>query len=470
MKFAQKLTCVMLLVITAAFSLGGSALLYSEFTDRLTSTTAPEQTRHNLACYTLEREVQTRRSRGESVADTDLVAVCRALEAGPGDQMLGLYRTAAQSDAPLFSTMPNVPLPQDGQYALARDDGGRVYRVYNSGRLLDGLVVFSAFDLTEIFVARTRSLQRFLLLEAVVLVLSAVVCTLLSRGLTRPLSALTAAAGQVAQGDYARRTALRTGDEVEDLSASFDRMAAAVQDKVDALELSVQQREDFMGAFTHELKTPMTAILGYADMLRTMQVDPADQRAAAQDIYHEARRLEDLSGKLLQLLHLAEEPLRLAPLYLDDAVDAAARAVQGVQGDCTLHTPPCCQWVLGDADLLTDLFLNLFTNAVRATQTGKETPGGNIWVQYDLLPGGTLQVAVRDDGCGIPPDKLARLTEPFYMVNKSRARSQGGSGLGLALCARIAAAHGATLQFESEEGHGTTVRFALPLAEEGKPC
>src|SRR5699024_3746920 len=97
-------------------------------------------------------------------------------------------------------------------------------------------------------------------------------------------------------------TGVHTGDEIGALSEDFDRMAAAVQEKVAALELSVQQREDFMGAFTHELKTPMTGILGYADLLRTMQPDPEEQREAAGAIFHEAKRLEDLSGKLLKLL------------------------------------------------------------------------------------------------------------------------------------------------------------------------
>ena len=85
---------------------------------------------------------------------------------------------------------------------------------------------------------------------------------------------------------------MHTGDELEILSQGFDQMAGAVQDKVEALELSVQQRDDFVGAFTHELKTPMTGIIGYADLLRSMQPDPEEQREAAGAIFHEAQRLK----------------------------------------------------------------------------------------------------------------------------------------------------------------------------------
>ena len=159
-----------------------------------------------------------------------------------------------------------------------------------------------AYDLTGLYRDRNAALMRFLLLEAVVLAAASAVTALLARRLTRPLAVLTDAGAQIAAGDYARRTDLHTGDEIEALSRSFDKMADAVQEKIADLEADVQRREDFVGAFTHELKTPMTSIIGYADMLHTMQTDPDEQREAAAAIVHEGRRLEALSRKLLALL------------------------------------------------------------------------------------------------------------------------------------------------------------------------
>ena len=120
-------------------------------------------------------------------------------------------------------------------------------------------------------------------------------------------------------------------------------------------------------------------------------------------------------------------------------------------------------WVDGDGDLLADLALNLLTNAAKAG------PGGEIslTVRQD---GAQASLTVQDHGCGIPADQLARVTEPFYMVDKSRARRQGGSGLGLTLCQRIAEAHGGAMQFESEEGTGTTVTLRLPALAGGPPA
>ena len=192
--------------------------------------------------------------------------------------------------------------------------------------------------------------MRFLLLEAAVLAAASAVTALLARRLTRPLAVLTDAGAQIAAGDYARRTDLHTGDEIEELSRSFDKMADAVQEKIADLEADVQRREDFVGAFTHELKTPMTSIIGYADMLHTMQTDPDEQREAAAAIVHEGRRLEALSRKLLALLGLNEEGVELTAVPLP----ALWPRLHAACPDVSLRTPalrlpcagtPTCCWI-----------------------------------------------------------------------------------------------------------------------------
>lgn len=301
--------------------------------------------------------------------------------------------------------------------------------------------------------------MRFLLLEAAVLAAASAVTALLARRLTRPLAVLTDAGAQIAAGDYARRTDLHTGDEIEALSRSFDKMADAVQEKIADLEADVQRREDFVGAFTHELKTPMTSIIGYADMLHTMQTDPDEQREAAAAIVHEGRRLEALSRKLLALLGLNEEGVELTAVPLPALCRGCTRPAR--TSPCA--RPPAAPTVCGDADLLLDLLCNLVQNAAKAS-----TPGAPVLVLC-AQAGDAVTLTVADRGCGIPPELIPRVTEPFYMVDKSRARRQGGSGLGLALCQRIAAAHGSALRIESEPGRGTRVSVTLPVWKEDAP-
>ena len=472
MRFSEKLVCTILLVVVTFFALGGSALLYGDFQDRLSSLADQEQNRHDMLCYTLENQILSLHRQGEAVTESGMRDFCADLldpaEGGPAQLAALYYADGEPGQGAVYSCLPAVwgtnVLPGNGQQTILRS-GKALWRVYCT-QLLDGWTLVSAYDLSEAFSARSRSLQRFLLLEAAVLIGAAAAAALFSRRLIRPLAVLNQASRRIAAGDYALRTNVGTDDEIGQLSQNFDRMAAAVQDKVAALELSVQQREDFMGAFTHELKTPMTGILGYADLLRSMQPDPAEQREAARAIYHEAHRLESLSGKLLQLLHLDEEELALEPVSLDRAVTQAVKAARPAleqNGHAGVEALSTGLWVLGDADLLCDLVLNLLTNAAKAG------PGKTINITAEQA-GKTVLLRVRDQGCGIPADQLARVIEPFYMVDKSRARKQGGSGLGLALCNRIAQAHGGTLTIDSAPGKGTAVTVtlqAVPAPKEG---
>ena len=214
-----------------------------------------------------------------------------------------------------------------------------------------------------------------------------------------------------------------------------------------------------MGSFSHELKTPMTALIGYADLLRGGTLTDGERNEAAGYIYSESKRLENLSKKLLELLVLrqGELPLqavspaelagalaeRLRPLYEAEGITLAC---EGQEGLCRL-----------EPDLVWSLLLNLVDNARKAVEGG-----GHIRLEVELLPDG-CRFRVSDDGRGVPPQALEHLTEAFYRVDKARSRAQGGFGLGLALCQEIAALHGGSIRFEtrppSEKGTCVTVEL-----------
>ena len=435
MRYYQKLVSLLVLVLAASFGVGGCVLLYSDFAVQRGRMATANAAAHAQTCTLLQTEILDLQRRGTTMDDAALTARVEAR-----DTPAALWR----GDTLICATLPgleNFSLENAATVTVRTEES--VYAVYASD-LQGGLRLVTAYDLTGLY--RDR--------EAAVLAAAAAVTALLAARLTRPLAVLTDAGQQIAAGDYARRTALHTGDEIETLSASFDKMADAVQEKIADLEADVQKREDFVGAFTHELKTPMTSIIGYADILAAMQTDPDEQREAAAAIAHEGRRLESLSHKLLALLGLAECPLIPAAVPLAALWPRLHAACPGVN----LRTPAApAPTVQGDADLLLDLLCNLVQNAAKAS-----APGAPV-VVLCTADADTATLTVADRGCGIPPDQLARVTEPFYMVDKSRARRQGGSGLGLALCQRIAVAHDDTLKIESEPGKGTRVSVTLPL-------
>lgn len=438
MKFAYKMVCLLVLVLSASFGVGGCYLLYSDFSAQLARAEAANADTHRQVCTLLQGEILDRQRRGESLDDAALT------------ELLANFAlpTALWRDG--VCIVGSGDLLPDGTMEVRRLADGGVQATYASS-LQGGLQLATAYDLTDLYRGRDAALRRFLLLEAAVLAAGAAVTAVFARRMTRPLRTLTTASAEIADGDYARRTGLHTGDEIETLSSSFDKMADAVQEKITALQADVRQREDFMGAFAHELKTPMTSIIGYADMLRTIQASPAEQYEAAGAIYHEGRRLEALSGKLLALLGLGEETITLQPTALAALWPRLQAACPGVP----LQLPACDAAVQADADLLLDLLCNLVGNAVKASE-----PGQPVEVRA-ADNGDTVTLTVADHGCGIPQSEISRVTEPFYMVDKSRARKQGGSGLSLALCKRIAEVHGSDLHIESTPGEGTRVSVIL---------
>lgn len=438
MKFAYKMVCLLVLVLSASFGVGGCYLLYSDFSAQLARAEAANADTHRQVCTLLQGEILDRQRRGESLDDAALTELLANF---------GLPTALWRDGVCIVGSGDLLP---DGTMEVRRLANGGVQATYASS-LQGGLQLATAYDLTDLYRGRDAALRRFLLLEAAVLAAGAAVTAVFARRMTRPLRTLTTASAEIADGDYARRTGLHTGDEIETLSSSFDKMADAVQEKITALQADVRQREDFMGAFAHELKTPMTSIIGYADMLRTIQASPTEQYEAAGAIYHEGRRLEALSGKLLALLGLGEETITLQPTALAALWPRLQAACPGVP----LQLPACDAAVQADADLLLDLLCNLVGNAVKASE-----PGQPVEVRA-ADNGDTVTLTVADHGCGIPQSEISRVTEPFYMVDKSRARKQGGSGLGLALCKRIAEVHGSDLHIESTPGEGTRVSVIL---------
>jgi two-component system OmpR family sensor kinase len=221
-----------------------------------------------------------------------------------------------------------------------------------------------------------------------------------------------------------------------------------------------------LGALTHELKTPMTAIIGFADSALTMPLTEAERADALQEIHEAARRTERLSQKMMQLIALGHEQ-GITKKHIDAAglLERAARAAgQAAQAAGIIIAPDVqipALW--GDPDLLHSALTNLIDNAVKASQPGQ------CIVLRARRAGRDVVLSVIDEGRGIPAADVPRLTEPFYRVDKARSRKLGGAGLGLALCRMIAQAHGGQLQLDSKEGRGTAVHLVLPEEDAHAP-
>lgn len=263
-----------------------------------------------------------------------------------------------------------------------------------------------------------------------------------------PLKKLNDGAKQIAKGQYDDRIAVERKDEIGELSDNFNQMAEAVQLRIRKLSEEEEKRTLFMGNLTHELKTPMTAISGYAKTLLTVKLPEEDKEEALTYIYEESCRLERLSKKMMNLLLLSEdEEINLAEVSAEALFRNARKACMGklLEDGIRLECHEDGESFFVDADLFTEVLINLIDNARKAS-----TKGDCI-----ILSAAENSIEVRDFGKGIPEEEKERILEPFYMIDKSRSRKSGGAGLGLAITAIILKRHHCRMQIESVLGEGT---------------
>lgn len=339
--------------------------------------------------------------------------------------------------------------------------GGEDTDVTDAADGICSLYFVTQWDISKTVGQQDTMRQVFFRCYALAMAVGMAMLGFLSAFLSRPLKRMSGAARRMARGDYQERLAVRGRDEIGELAESFNQMAGAVEEKIQRLRDAAREKEDFVANFAHELKTPLTSIIGYADMLYQRELPREEVRKSSWYIWNEGMRLEALSLKLMDLIVLgrqefilqempAQELLRdvsegLWPLFLERQVELSLRAEAA--------------YIRVDYDLFKTLLINLVDNSLKAGSRRIDLSGE--------IQGEEYRICVRDDGCGIPEEELSRITEAFYMVDKARSRKQHGAGLGLALAERIARIHGCGLVFESGEGRGTAVSFRLKCEKGG---
>ncbi len=301
----------------------------------------------------------------------------------------------------------------------------------------------------------------------VLLAIGAVLFQGLYRSL-HPITELKNAAASIADGAYNSRVAVRNGrkgsgryhrqhqrqDEIDELAVSFNRMAGKVEEHMEALQEVNEKQRELLGSLAHELKTPLTAIIGYAETLRSPGLSDRNRSRALGYIYSEGKRMARLSEKMLELTGLYEssentldfQEVKLAELFKRlEELTAFRRGEKHLGMEISCDPASLTHYM--DQDLMMSLLMNLVDNGCKASPEY-----GTILVAAD-----DEGIYVEDHGKGIPSGEIDRVTEAFYMVDKSRSRSAGNVGLGLALCQQIAVIHGAGLKIESKEGEGTRI-------------
>jgi signal transduction histidine kinase len=303
---------------------------------------------------------------------------------------------------------------------------------------------------TEIASGLRRLLERLSLALIGGIVAAGLLGWYLSRRITRPVIALTAAADEISRGHYDVTVPdVRGSDEVADLAQSFRDMAARLAE-------AEQQERNFLMSVSHELRTPLTAIRGHVEALREGVASDPEVRAASLDmIASETARLERLVGDVLDLAKLEAHRFTL----LSEEVDMSRLCEQAyaafgeearrrrIDYEKRFEASPT---IVTDGDRVLQIISNLLSNAFRWTPDGGK-------VELELAAtNGRISVAVASPGPGVAPDERERIFRPFW------SRDDSGTGLGLAIAHELAAALGGSIRLESEAGHGSRFELVLP--------
>lgn len=339
------------------------------------------------------------------------------------------------------------------QYKLARIDGADYFIAASPASIAQEDYYVSLMRNVTPQINSVRSLAaKCALVGAVITAIAAYAMHLIVLRSLLPIKALQEGANQLSGGKYAERIPVHGHDELSELAADFNSMAEAIQGSIQELNERAERQQAFINDLSHELKTPVTSILLSSETLLSRSVPPDAAQNALVRIYDQCKWLEQLSLKLMTLvllqgeISLREESVaQLLEAVKESTADKLEKQGMKLCLNCETDTLPM------DFDLMRSALVNLVENARKASRDG----------QTIYLCAKDNAIEVRDFGQGIPAKELPRITEPFYMVDKSRSKKQGGAGLGLAIVQRIASAHGAALTAESIPGEFTAIKIVF---------
>lgn len=376
----------------------------------------------------------------------------------------------------LFSNFDNELPPQllDGileegsaRQLISRDkDSGQVYLYIASPVVIQSeTYLFTTIkDITNIYEVRGEQLMFFSVVGPIVSVVVAAILLFVSRMLTSRINKLRRSTRLVSEGQY-HHIGIRSKDEVGQLAGDFNRMSDAIQQKIGQLESVAEERKNFIDNMTHEMKTPLTSIIGFSNLLCNARLDEETVHDYAESIYKEGKYLKAISSKLMELI-LLRQPPTFKPVEVEELLQEIYEAEEPIAANrkVRLRCEPVGGRITIDRELIKSLLYNLIDNAIKASPED-----GLVTLLARETEDKRLEVTVSDEGHGIPKEEQKRIFEPFYRVDKARSRKSGGAGLGLALCAEIAKKHRAELLIDSAPGEGTAVTVRFPNYEEVTP-
>ena len=425
MKFFYKIFLSMLLVLTVSLAtIEYLTVSYSlEHALQREENTALSQ--HQMAKYSIQTVLL---GITDDYTTSNMENIAKSAETPLGAQS-GLFFASQNSQSGRDETVyynsckinPSDRIPATGilEYEIRETEKDRYLQVRSSFTLdTNSFVLVTEKNVEELFQDADTLRRRCEFFYWCILATGSFLVLVITFTLTKPLHRLQGTTRRFAKGEYDVRAKISSRDEIGDLSKTFNYMAKTIESKMEELKDAVRRQEEFTANFAHELKTP-------------------------------------LSFKLMELVTLSQSNFQLEEARIDEVIADAVETIQPTaeKRNVRVQLQTESAWVRLEYDLFKTLLLNLMDNALKSGTDRINIQGSCEKEQY--------MISIRDYGRGIPKEDLQKITEAFYMVDKSRSRKEHGAGLGLALAVKIAKLHHTELVYESVAGQGTCVSFML---------
>jgi signal transduction histidine kinase len=405
---------------------------------------------------------------GDLVAHSNMSLVLQRRNLGQLNQVKAAFQHSPGAFRPTATVTSNI-------------EGQKVFSSHALVPILDW-AVFIERPVGEAYAPIYASLLRTSVLLLVGLGVALLASFFVARRVVRPLQTLRQGVGRIGSGDLSTRLEIKTGDEIEILAEEFNEMAAHLREAYSGLERKVaartqaltivnakleeasQHKSQFLANVNHELRTPVSAIIGYARLvLRATEGQISQlQRENLQDLLHNAERLLNLIDSLLDFakIEAGKMEVRVEAVRVDEIVHAAVATIEPVLNDGNVRIirelAPGIPTLNTDREKLRQIILNLLDNAAKFTERGE------IKIMASQQ-NGSLKLVVSDTGIGIEQKELNQVFEEFYRGDSSSTEKYRGTGLGLAIAKKFVNLLGGEIAVESEVGKGSTFTVMLPL-------
>ncbi|MFZ5352797.1 MAG: sensor histidine kinase [Bacillota bacterium] len=382
-------------------------------------------------------------------------AKCR-VQIYSGAKILGDSEDSVETNSPMLEVV-NSALSGQSAYFIS-DEGPRMF-YYASPIVLEDKYTYAVsfeYDLSQIDIMGSRIKQILVLITILSTLIIVIISTIISNRITYPVKELSSATKQFSKGDFETRSEVTSNDEVGELSKTFNSMADNIQEMINKLNYEKEKQKYFFDNFTHEIRTPLTTIIGYSELL--WKTD--DEEVRDKSLFHitsEGKRMLKMIERLLELSKLKNFSFELNKTETDlkslieDVCDSMQYKAKRYNIKFNLKLENIKYMV--DPDLFRQVVINLIDNSIKYSKSPN--------IDIALKKSKKIHLTITDHGCGMDPLVLESIFEPYYKIEKSRNSSIEGWGLGLSIVKEIVSKHEGTIEIHSYPSRGTKVEITI---------